>query len=70
VLQKAVSDAGEPVAMGNHNLSDQSCDCGVQKREKALALEVDARSDICDDPVVRKLVAQEIDLPGKVTLLL
>ena len=50
--------------MGNHNLLESSSVC-----ERSAPLEVDARADVTDDPVVREPFLHEGDLTRKVIAL-
>lgn len=68
-FEELKTESTESVFMGNHNFSDISFDCFVQKGDKSFSLKVEARSNILDNRVTRVSKSEELSLPFQVFFL-
>ena len=69
MLKELEGEAAESVAVGNHNFFDIAAHRSVQNGEKAGALPVDTRSDVCDDFVPGAGEAESFNLSFEVVAL-
>lgn len=63
------TESTQPISVGNHNFSDMTFDCGVQNGFKPFSLEIDARSNVSDNFVVRVLTSEELSLSFQIFFL-
>ena len=57
-LHEVDAEAAQSVSVHDHNLLDQVAECGVQKGNKALPLEVDTAANVGDELVVWERLLQ------------
>jgi hypothetical protein len=69
-LNQLDAEAGEAVAVGHHNLADQSCLDMFQKPREALSFVVETGGDIFVDFVIREAGLHRLDLSPEVVFLL